>query len=104
MVLIYYINLRSDLILYLIFPVVILALPLSELRTWMLAAYDNGMVDGDYVFIYLYNEIPSLQFKISVLETQFYNYGDERDPDGLVAYESLFVVCFLINNILLFNF
>ena len=68
-----------------------MCLPRTELRKWLLAAYDKGMANGDYVFIYVENEIPD---DAVVQNITTYTAGDGRNEDAKKVYESLLVVCF----------
>ena len=63
--------------------------PASELRTYMLAAYDQGMVSGDYVFF----EISNLADAGWTSWTETWAAGDDaRDQQARKAAENLMIV------------
>ena len=70
----------------------ILAIPPSQLRTWMLCARDSGMTSGDYVFIFLNNEIPSAQLAADWSGDATWKQNSDDDDDAREAFQNLIVV------------
>ena len=58
----------------------------------MLAAYDAGMVGGDFVFIYTNQIIPSEDNMADFASTSFYAGSDGRQDAARVAYQNLIMV------------
>ncbi len=65
---------------------------MSELRTWMLAAYDMNMHNGDYVLLYPNQIIPTSANIAQFASPSFYTMGDGRDEAAKKIYESLLMV------------
>ena len=70
----------------------ILAIPPSKLRKWMLVAYDEQMVSGDYVFIFIDVETPSSDVRDDWLSKKMWRDGDGRNDNALTAFSNVLVV------------
>lgn len=79
--------------MYTIFLVVILSVPESEIRDWMLGVYSEEMHNGDYVFIYINQQTPDQQLVDSFTSLDFWQRNDGNDDNVRLAYENLFMVC-----------
>ena len=75
-----------------VLTVVILAIPPSKLRKWMLVAYDEQMVAGDYVFIFIDVETPSSDVRDDWLSKKMWRDGDGRNDNALTAFSNVLVV------------
>ena len=68
--------------------VVVLAIPRSELVTWMKTARNWGMTSKEYVYVWVNDDLPT-QFLYNVLTSpDFY----DNDNDAKDAFKSLLVV------------
>ena len=72
--------------------VIILSVPESELRVWMLQIYDSGMHNGDYVIIYVNQQTPDEALYATITSRDFWRADDGRNSDVKQAYENLFMV------------
>ena len=70
----------------------IFAVPPRKFRKWMLAAFDEEMVAGDYVFIYLNSEVPSEDVEKEWIGKKAWRDNDGRNQDALNAFQNLLVV------------
>ena len=74
------------------FLVIILSVPETELRDWMLQIFDNNMHQGDYVIIYVNQQTPDQSLYNYLTSPEFWQADDGRDDDVMQAYENLFMV------------
>ncbi len=65
-----------------------MAVPASELRTYMLAAYDKDMVSGDYVFM----DVDNLRDTNWKHGNETWVGNDGRDNEARIAAETLLIV------------
>ena len=65
----------------------VLTVPKEDIRRWLLAAYDAGMTNGDFVF-YTIELLP----QESVLNPEETWKGDSRNVESKQAFESVFHV------------
>ena len=72
--------------------VIILSVPESELRVWMLQIFDSGMHNGDYVIIYVNQQTPDEALYATITSSDFWRSNDGRNSDAKRAYENLFMV------------
>ena len=66
-------------------------MPLSDLRTWMLNAADNGMTGGDYVFIYVNGEHATKTLIKQMTRASVWKTS-ERDDAAKKAFKNLLIV------------
>ncbi|KAK3102291.1 hypothetical protein FSP39_010266 [Pinctada imbricata] len=74
--------------------IVILIVPESELRTYMVRAAVLGMAEGDYQFLFVKTVIPTPQDKVKLATTQLWWRGDGLDSYARRACESLLFIVF----------
>ena len=74
------------------FLVIILSVPETELRDWMLQIFDNNMHQGDYVIIYVNQQTPDQSLYNYLTSPEVWQADDGRDDDVMQAYENLFMV------------
>ena len=86
---------------FMFISVIIMAVPANELRTYMLAAYDQNMVAGDYVFFEIDNLFEAGWTKWN--ET-WADGHDGRDEEARKAAENLIIVSHLRFTISEFQF
>ena len=71
----------------------LLCVPRSALRQWMLCAKDEGMTKGDYGFIYINQELPTKSLYDQFTSDNLYtSTTDGKDEDAKQAFQSLLVV------------
>ena len=72
--------------------VVILSIPESELRTWMLQVEKEKMHKGDYVFFYINQQTPDQSFFNALTSEDFWKANDGNDNSARRGYRNLFMV------------
>ena len=65
---------------------------MSELRSWAIAAYNQGMYDGQYVFIYVNQQSATEDIYDQINSVSFYVRGDGLDDQAQKAYQNFFMV------------
>lgn len=74
------------------FTVVVLIIPDTELRTYMIRAHARGMTSGDYQFIFIKTTILSNE-EIADLESRaLWESGDSEDLAARQGFENLLYV------------
>ena len=72
--------------------VVILSIPESELRNWMIQVYNEDMHDGDYVFFYINQQTPDQALFNTLTSEDFWKANDGNDDKARRGYRNLFMV------------
>ena len=73
--------------------VVIFAVPPEKLRRWMIVAYNENMVSGDYVFIYVSTETPSNDVMTNWFsDTMWRESGSSSNYKAKKAFKNVLVV------------
>ena len=70
----------------------ILSVPLSELRDWMLAVYTEEMYNGEYVFIYINQQTVDQSLYAQITGSELWETGDGNDDKVRQANQNLFLV------------
>ena len=73
--------------------------PTKEIRTWLLAAYDEGLAEnGEYVLIYMNQQLPSEGFVKDTLTSESLWKGDDgRDEDVKTMMKSMLMVGYALH-------
>jgi len=72
--------------------VVILSIPMAELRNWSLAAYNQEMYSGDYAFIYVNQQTATEDIYTTIANVSFYVTGDSDDVRAQQSLQNFFIV------------
>lgn len=75
-----------------LFAVVILSIPMKELRNWSLAAYNQQMYKGDFAFIYVNQQTATEEIYDKITDISFYSNGDSNDLKVQKALQNFFIV------------
>ena len=74
------------------FLVVILSVPLGELRSWMVEATRQKMHKGDFVFIYVNQQTPDQGLYDTLTSPDFIQSDDGDNSRAKKGYRNLFMV------------
>lgn len=72
--------------------VIILSVPVSELRNWALAAYTSNMYSGDYVFLYVNQQTATEDVYKQLTSPSLYVQNNVDDENARKALRSFFLV------------
>ncbi|XP_076449977.1 receptor-type guanylate cyclase gcy-13-like [Babylonia areolata] len=74
--------------------IVFLVIPETEVRRYLLHAFDMGMTTGEYQFLYVQPYISDDDEVDRIRSQQFWKRDDGRDDDAKTAYRSLIVLTY----------
>jgi len=72
--------------------VVLLCVPLSQLRAWMTAVYDAGMATGDYAFIYVDPDLQTPTAQAQLTSQSLWQQNSVNDSKVKQAMQSVLIV------------
>ena len=71
--------------------------PRSQLRKWMLLSSEEGMVSGDYVFIFVDPDLPTEHTTDYLTSESLWKLQDGRDEEAYQAFKNVIMVSKAIN-------
>ena len=71
--------------------------PRNQLRKWMLLSSEEGMVSGDYVFIFVDPDLPTEHTTDYLTSESLWKLQDGRDEEAYQAFKNVIMVSKAIN-------